>query len=72
MDEDIIDMVEGNPGAMQVMKELLEKHPKKFPLIVILLQIKKIRGSHIWIIYKLCNRNIDDFARYPFNIYDSS
>ena len=68
--QDILDLVDGNPGAMEVMIKLVQNHPDKMELLT-LLQEKNITGVHIWIIYKLCKKNIDEFVVYPFDTYKS-
>jgi hypothetical protein len=69
MNEDILHVVEGNPGAMEVMVKLKLNYPEKLESLLTLLQTKNIRGMHIWMIYKLCNKNIDEFVLYPFDTY---
>ena len=29
-------------------------------------KVNDIRGSHIWMMYKSCNKNINQFVAYPF------
>lgn len=71
MDEDILHLVDGNPGAIEVMIKLMQNYPDKLASILTLLQTNNIRGMHIWIIYKLCNKNLDEFILYPFDTYKS-
>ena len=70
MDEDILNLVNGNPGAIEVMIKL-QNYPDKLASILTLLQTNNIRGMHIWIIYKLCKKNLDEFILYPFDTYKS-
>ena len=72
MDKDILHLVDGNPGAIEVMQKLIQHYPNKLASLVMLLQIKNIRGMHIWIIYKLCKKNLDEFILYPFDTYNST
>jgi len=69
MDKDILNVIDGNPGAMEVIIKLSQYYPDKLPSIVTLLQKANIRGMHIWMIYKLCKKNIDEFVLYPFDTY---
>jgi hypothetical protein len=62
-------LVDGNPGAIEVMNKLKRYYPDKLPVLLVVLQTKNIRGVDIWIIYKSCAKNIDEFVRYPFDIY---
>jgi hypothetical protein len=71
MNEDIVNLVDGNYGAMEVIIKLMENYPDKLTSFLTLLQTKNIRGTHIWIIYKMCNKNIDKFVLYPFDTYKS-
>jgi hypothetical protein len=75
MDEDmlknVLNLVDGNPGAIEVMIRVKENYPDKLASLLTLLQAKNIRGTHIWIIYKLCKKNIDEFMLYPFDTYDT-
>lgn len=66
---DIIDITNGNPGALQVMYELMKRHESQLPVILKLLNTNGIRGSNIWSIYKLCNKNIDNFVKYILETY---
>jgi hypothetical protein len=66
MEQDILHVVDGNPGAMEVMIKLVQQYPEKVELVLSLLKVHHIRGSHIWMIYKSCHKNIDQFVAYPF------
>ena len=57
----IITMADGNPGAVTVMTELVKRHP--FGILDILkLDIARVYGSDIWIIYKdVCAGDIEIF-----------
>jgi len=65
----ILDVSEGNPGALEVMIKLAKNYPDKLPIILDVLQTKNIRGMHIWIIYKLCKKSVDEFVLYQFDTY---
>jgi len=67
--QEILYLSDGNTGAIVVMGNLLKKYPSLLSSIITLLKIHNIRGSDIWIIYKLCNNNIDDFIHYSFKTY---
>ena len=69
MDDNILKLVDGNPGALEVMIKLVNYAQSHH--VITLLQTNNIRGMHIWIIYKLCKKNIDEFIRYPFETYNS-
>jgi len=71
MDEAILHLVDGNPGAMEVMIKLMQYYPDSISSLITLLETNNIRGTHIWIIYKLCKKNLDEFVRYPFDTYKS-
>ena len=68
---DIIDITNSNPGALQVMYELMKRHESQLSVILKLLNANGIRGSNIWSIYKLCNKNIDNFLKYILETYKS-
>ena len=69
METDILELVDGNPGAIEVMNKLIQYYPDKLSLLLFMLQSKKIRGMDIWMIYKSCKKNIDEFIMYPFDTY---
>jgi hypothetical protein len=69
MDQDILYLMDGNPGAMEVMIKLAQQYPDTLDSLLTLLQTKNIRGMHIWMIYKLCKKDIDEFILYPFDTY---
>ena len=64
MDEDIITLAEGSPGAMKILTELLQQHPDKFQSIVPVLRREGIRGKDMLVIYILCRKNMDAFVQY--------
>jgi hypothetical protein len=72
MDQNILHIVDGNPGAMEVIIKLVQQYPDKVESILSLLQVHHIRGSQIWMMYKSCNKNIDQFVAYPFASYESN
>lgn len=63
MEKDILSIVDGNPGAIEVMNKLIQKYPDKLDVLLASLQTKNIRGVDIWISYKSCAKNIDEFVR---------
>ena len=67
--QEMLYLVDGNAGAIDVMSNLLKKYPSSLTSLITLLQRNNIRGSNIWIIYKLCNKNLDDFIHYSFDTY---
>ena len=67
--QEMLYVSDGNPGAIDVMGNLFKNYPSCISSILTLLKINNIRGSDIWVIYKLCNKNIDNFIEYPFNTY---
>jgi hypothetical protein len=69
--QDIIDIADGNPGALEVMGRLLNKHRIQLTSLLPILQEHNIKGSDIWVIYKLCKKNLDQFVVYPFDTYTS-
>ena len=66
---DLVNIANGNPGALQVMYELMKHNETKLPMILTLLNTNGIKGSDIWIIYKLCNKNIDNFVKHILETY---
>jgi hypothetical protein len=72
LNENILHLVDGNPGAIEVMIKLARNYPDKLTSLLTLLQTNNIRGMHIWMIYKLCKKNIDEFVLYPFDTYTSA
>lgn len=68
--EEIINISAGNPGVLDIMCQLIQNHPNNIILILTLFKKYNIQSADIWIIYKLCNKNIDDFICYPFDTYN--
>ncbi len=66
---DILHLTEGNPGSIEVMIKLSENYPDKIASILSILQTHDIKGMHIWMIYKLCKKNMDEFVLFPFESY---
>ena len=67
--QEMLYLSDGNPGAIDVLGNLFKNYKSQISSILTLLKINNIRGSDIWVIYKLCNNNIDNFIEYPFNTY---
>ena len=65
--EDILNVVDRNQGAIEVMIKLVRNYPNNLASVLTSLQTNNIRGMHIWIIYKLCKKNLDEFILYPFD-----
>ena len=55
----IIYICNGNPGALSVLKIIVEKYHDKYDDIISKLENNNITGSDIWIIYKSLYKNID-------------
>lgn len=59
--ETVIAMAGGNPGALRVCMELLQKEHGFMSLLF--MDVEKIRGHRIWIGYNdICKQDIDVFA----------
>lgn len=67
----IINLASGNPGALSVIDIIIKNYPSQLISILTLLTKNNIRGSDIWIIYKLCNKDINLFINYSFDTYTS-
>jgi len=65
----IITLCNGNLGALSVLKIIIDKYQNKLDNIILKLESNNITGSHIWIIYKECNKNIDLFINFDFDNY---
>ncbi len=54
----VVKMCEGNPGALGVLLEIVN-HPDGGPLIMLRLADMNIRGAQLWVAYKdYCRRNL--------------
>ena len=69
---EIIDIADGNPGALEVMARLMNNYRVHIPSLLVLLKENHIKGTDIWTIYKLCKRNLESFLSYPFETYKST
>ncbi len=58
----------GNPGAISVFHELLEKYPNELFDILEKMRKHNIIDYHIWVLYKTHNKNIDDFVKHIQNL----
>lgn len=54
--DNLLWMIEGNPGAMTVVKEMHEKDPAVAPLCIGMLAAYNIKGPMIWLLYKDVNK----------------
>lgn len=65
MYDKIFKVCEGNPGALSVMKQILDNYPNKIEIILQKLITHNIKGSDIWTIYKEeCKQDINCFLIY--------
>ena len=63
--ERIINICNGNPGALSVFKLISDTYSEYLDNILNKLENNNIKGSDIWIIYKSeCNKNIDYFLNH--------
>lgn len=69
--QDIIDIADGNPGALEVMARIMKNFRNRLPSLLVVLKENHIRGTDIWVIYKLCKKDLDQFVVYPFDTYTS-
>ena len=67
--DQLITLANGNPGALEVVAKLVQKYPDTYMTHAATLQVNNIRGADIWIIYKLCNKDIEKFINYKFDTY---
>lgn len=65
----IIDLGEGNPGALTVLSRLVkERSTDEIMYVLLKCQANKIYGSNIWVIYKRhCGMDMDRFVTYSFD-----
>jgi len=55
--EYLMELMEGNPGAMSVIMSLVNVNPN----LLMLLHADGIKGSEIWLLYKdICGEDIDE------------
>lgn len=58
----LMEMSEGNPGAISVLAQLLEGNPMDGFTSILALDDMNMRGSQIWVGYKdYCGQDIDKF-----------
>ena len=67
--DNIINLSCGNPGAMEVLAKVMQTNPDAFASCLNALQRNHIKGADIWIIYKLCKKDVQQFVEYPFDTY---
>lgn len=64
LDDIIVQMSEGNPGAMNVLLDMIDHDPNNAILSILSLDDMNIRGSQIWIGYKdHCGQDMDNFIK---------
>lgn len=54
--KNLLYMIDGNPGAMTVIKEMHKKDPQVAPLCLGMLASFGIKGSMLWLLYKDVNK----------------
>lgn len=64
----IIDLSEGNPGAVTVLGGLVNDRPDEASTILEKLDAMNLRGSRIWLGYKdYCGEDMDEFVACVMN-----
>jgi hypothetical protein len=54
--QNLLYMIQGNPGAMTVVREMHEKDPAVAPLCLGMLAAFDIKGPMLWLLYKDVNK----------------
>lgn len=57
----VIVRVDGNPGAIRVLREWIDSSGPIGVLELVILDSKRLYGSRIWELYKLCGQDIERF-----------
>ena len=60
----IVTMSEGNPGAIRVLSEIIQRPGGEGLILILGLDDMNVRGSQVWVGYKdHCGEDIDAFAK---------
>ena len=64
LNELIVDLGEGNPGGLSVLKMILNEFPEDSFEIIEKLVKHQIKGSNIWVLFKEKGQDIHSFISY--------
>ena len=64
MNQEIINISNGNPGTLSVFTHIIEYHPSSLSDIMLKFLRHNVKGSDIWILYKQSDKDIDKFVSF--------